>query len=48
MLNRDVFPSVQERLGKAILLSVPWIVKKFLDFAFTFVDPVTKKKVSFS
>lgn len=42
---QDCYP---ERLGKAILLSVPWIVKKFLDFAFTFVDPVTKKKVAWN
>ncbi|KAJ9096223.1 hypothetical protein QFC20_006467 [Naganishia adeliensis] len=39
---QDFYP---ERLGTAVLLSIPWIVRKFLDFAFTFVDPVTKAKV---
>lgn len=39
---QDFYP---ERLGTAVLLSIPWIVRKFLDFAFTFVDPITKAKV---
>ncbi|KAJ9108711.1 hypothetical protein QFC21_000031 [Naganishia friedmannii] len=39
---QDFYP---ERLGCAVLLSIPWIVRKFLDIAFTFVDPVTKGKV---
>ncbi|KAJ9127736.1 hypothetical protein QFC24_000019 [Naganishia onofrii] len=39
---QDFYP---ERLGCAVLLSIPWIVRKFLDIAFTFVDPVTKAKV---
>jgi len=39
---QDFYP---ERLGCAVLLSIPWIVRKFLDIAFTFVDPITKAKV---
>ena len=35
-----------ERLGTAVILNLPWMVKKFLDMIFKFVDPVTKAKVS--
>jgi hypothetical protein len=31
---------------QAVILNLPWMVKKFLDMIFKFVDPVTKAKVS--
>lgn len=37
-----------ERLGTAVILNLPWMVKKFLDLIFKFVDPVTKAKISWS
>jgi hypothetical protein len=32
---------------QAVILNLPWMVKKFLDLIFKFVDPVTKAKVGF-
>jgi hypothetical protein len=35
------------RTRQAVILNLPWMVKKFLDLIFKFVDPVTKAKVGF-
>jgi len=37
-----------ERLGKAFVINIPWLVDAFLRIIMQFVDPVTKTKVHFN
>ncbi|KAL2207956.1 CRAL/TRIO domain-containing protein [Sarocladium strictum] len=37
-----------ERLGKALIINVPWIVKGFFTIITPFIDPVTREKLKFN
>lgn len=36
-----------ERLGKARVINLPWVIKGFFKLITPFIDPVTKEKLSF-
>ncbi|KAK9461797.1 CRAL-TRIO domain-containing protein [Lipomyces oligophaga] len=37
-----------ERLGKALVINIPWFVSQFLRIIYPFIDPLTREKLVFS